>query len=59
MLGVYSPHKPITGKFAQEIREAAMRMAMNTPNEREKETMRRSRELRKKWHATWNWNKSI
>ena len=49
MLGVYSPREPITPEFSREIRAALRRAVTGQPNEKEKEVMRRWRELDKKF----------
>jgi hypothetical protein len=49
MLGVYSPREPITPEFSREIRAALRRAVTGRPNEKEKEVMRRWRELDKKF----------
>ena len=49
MLGVYSPREPITPEFSREIREALRRAITGQPNEKEKEVMRREKELEKKF----------
>lgn len=54
MLGVNSPREPITPEFSREIREALRRAITNQPNEKEKERLRRWRELEKKFgRAKW------
>lgn len=49
MLGVYSPREPIAPEFAKEIRNALRRAVTGQPNEKEKERLRRWKELDKKF----------
>lgn len=54
MLGVNSPREPITPEFSREIREALRRAVTGQPNEKEKERLRRWKELEKKFgRAKW------
>ena len=49
MLGVNSPREPITPEFSREIREALRRAVTGQLNEKEKERLRRLKELEKKF----------
>lgn len=54
MLGVNSPREPITPEFSREIREALRRAVTGQLNEKEKERLRRWKELEKKFgRAKW------
>lgn len=53
MLGVNTPREPITPEFSREIRSALWRAMTGNLNERERESLRISREARKKWKIVW------
>jgi hypothetical protein len=53
MLGIESPRKPITGEFAKELREALVRARTGNLNQSEKEGIRRSERVLKKYNAVW------
>ena len=53
MLGIESPRKPITGQFAKELREALMRARSGNLNQSEKESVRRSEKVLRKYNAVW------
>ena len=53
MLGIDSPHTPVEGKFADEIRETMRRMSTGNLNEADKKRIRRSRKVLEKYEAVW------
>lgn len=53
MLGIESPRKPISGKFAKELREALVRARTGNLNQSEKESIRRSERISRKYNAVW------
>ena len=53
MLGIDTPHKPIEGKFADEIRDIVRRMSTGKLNETDKKMIRRSRKVLEKYDAVW------
>ncbi len=53
MLGIESPRKPISGKFAKELREALVRARTGNLNQSEKESIRRSEKISRKYNAIW------
>ena len=53
MLGIESPRKPISGKFAKELREALVRACTGNLNQSEKESIRRSEKISRKYNAIW------
>ena len=53
MLGVNSPRERITPEFSREIRAALWRAKTGNLNEKEKEVLRKERELRKKFKCIW------
>ena len=53
MLGIDTPHKPIEGKFADEIRDVVRRMSTGKLNETDKKMIRRSRKVLEKYDAVW------
>ena len=53
MLGLETPHKPITGQFAKELREALVRARTGNLNQAEKESVRRTERVSRKHHAVW------
>jgi len=53
MLGIESPRKPISGKFAKELREALIRARTGNLNQSEKESIRRSEKISRKYNAIW------
>ena len=53
MLGIDTPHKPIEGKFADEIRDVVRRMSTGKLNESDKKMIRRSRKVLEKYDAVW------
>ena len=53
MLGIDSPHAPVEGKFAKEIRATVQRVSTDLLNEADKRRIRRSRKILKKFDAVW------
>lgn len=53
MLGIDSPHVPIEGKFADEIRATIRRVSTGSLNEADKRRIRRSRKVLQKFDAVW------
>ena len=53
MLGIESPRRPITGQFAKELREALVRARTGNLNQSEKESVRRSEKVLRKYNAVW------
>lgn len=53
MLGIESSRKPISGRFAKELREALMRARTGKLNPSEKESVHRSARVSEKYHAVW------
>ena len=53
MLGIDTPHKPIEGKFAEEIREVVHRMSTGRLNEADKRRIRRSKKVLQRYNAVW------
>ena len=53
MLGIESPRKPISGKFAKEFREALIRARTGNLNQSEIESIRRSEKISRKYNAIW------
>lgn len=53
MLGIESPRKPITGKFAKNLREALVRARTGNLNQSEKESVLRSEKVLRKYNAVW------
>ena len=53
MLGIDTPHVPIEGKFAEEIRATVPRVSTGRLNEADKRRLRRSRKVLKKFDAVW------
>ena len=53
MLGIESPRKPISGQFAKELREALVRARTGNLNQSEKESIRRSERISRKYNAVW------
>jgi len=53
MLGIESPRRPITGQFAKELRESLVRARTGNLNESEKESVRRSEKVLRKYNAVW------
>ena len=53
MLGIDTPHKPIEGRFATEIRETIHRMSTGKLNQEDKRRITRSRKVLKRYNAVW------
>jgi hypothetical protein len=53
MLGINSPHVPVEGKFAEEIRATVRRMSTGRLNEADKRRIRRSRKVLQNFDAVW------
>lgn len=53
MLGVYTEHLPISGKVAESIREALLRISTGQLNEVEKASVDRSKEILDQYESTW------
>ena len=53
MLGIETPHVPVEGKFAEEIRATIRRVSSGRLNEADKQRIRRSRRVLKKFDAVW------
>ena len=53
MLGIDSPHTPVEGKFAQEIRATIRRVSTGCLNEADKRRIRRSRKVLQNFDAVW------
>jgi hypothetical protein len=53
MLGIDTPHNPVKGKFAEEIRETVRRVSTGCLNEADKSRLRRSRKVLQKYDAVW------
>ena len=53
MLGIDSPHVPVEGNFAEEIRATVQRVSTGRLNEADKRRIRRSRKILQKFDAVW------
>ena len=53
MLGIDTPHVPVEGKYAEEIRATVQRVSTCRLNEADKRRIRRSRKVLKKFDAVW------
>ena len=53
MLGIDSPHAPLEGKFAEEIRATVRRVCTGRLNEADKRRIRRSRKVLQRFDAVW------
>jgi hypothetical protein len=53
MLGIDTPHKPVEGKFAEEIRDAVRRVTSKKLNDADKRRLRRSRRVLARFDAVW------
>ena len=53
MLRIDSPHVPVEGKFAEEIRATVQRVSTGRLNEADKRRIRRSRKILQKFDAVW------
>ena len=53
MLGKEFPHKPVTGQFAKELREALVRARTGNLNQSEIASVRRSEKMLSKYNAVW------
>lgn len=53
MLGKEFPHKPVTGQFAKELREALVRARTGNLNQSEIASVRRSEKVLSKYNAVW------
>ena len=55
MLGIDTPHTPVKGKFAEEIRETIRRVSTGCLSEADKRRLRRSRKVLQKYDAVWEY----
>lgn len=53
MLGIYTPHIPVEGKFAEEIRATIRRVSTGQLNADDKRRIRRSRKVLQNYDAVW------
>jgi hypothetical protein len=53
MLGIDTPHIPVEGKFAEEIRATVRRVCTGQLTEADKRRIRRSRKVLQKYDAVW------
>lgn len=53
MLGIDTPHKPVEGKFAEEIRDAVRRVTTRKLNDADKRRISRSRRILERFDAVW------
>ena len=53
MLGIDTPHSPVGGKFAEEIRATIRRVSTGHLNEADKRRIRRSHHVLQKFDAVW------
>ena len=53
MLGIDTTHKPVEGKFAEEIRDAVRRVTSKKLNDADKRRLRRSRQVLARFDAVW------
>ena len=53
MLGIDTPHVPVEGKFAEEIRATVRRVSTGRLNEEDKRRIRRSRKVLQNYDAVW------
>ena len=53
MLGIDTPHVPVEGKFAEEIRATIRRVSTGRLNEEDKRRIRRSRKVLQNYDAVW------
>ena len=53
MLGINSPREPITPEFSRKIREALWRATTGNLTEKEKEFLRKEREVKEKIKISW------
>jgi hypothetical protein len=53
MLGFDTPHKPIEGNFAKDIRETVRRVSTGNLNESDRKRLLRSRKVLKRYNAIW------
>ena len=54
MLGIDTPHKPVEGRFAEEIRDTVRRVTTRTLNDADKRRIRRSRKILERFDAVWD-----
>ena len=54
MLGIDTPHKPVEGKFAEEIRDAVRRVTTKKLNAADKRRIKRSRKILERFDAVWD-----
>lgn len=53
MLGIDTPHKPVEGKFAEEIRGVVQRITTSRLNDADKRRIHRSHKVLKRFDAVW------
>ena len=53
MLGIDTPHKPVEGRFAEEIREAVRRVTTKKLNDADRRRIRRTRKILDRFDAVW------
>ena len=53
MLGIDTPHVPVQGKFAEEIRATMHRVSTGQLNDADKRRVRRSRKVLQNFDAVW------
>ncbi len=53
MLGINTPHVPVEGKFAEEIRATVRRVSTGRLNAEDKRRIRRSRKVLQNYDAVW------
>lgn len=53
MLGIKTRRTPVTGDIADNIRDAVARVATGQLNECEKESVKRSKELLRRYNFKW------
>ena len=53
MLGFDTPHEPIKGEFAKEIRDTMRRMSTGKLNDADRIRIQRSRKVLEKFDAVW------
>ena len=53
MLGIDTPHKPVEGRFAEEIRDAVRRVTTKTLNDADKRRISRSRKILERFDSVW------
>ena len=53
MLGIDTPHKPVEGKFAEEIRDSVRRVTTRKLNDADRRRISRSRKILERFDAVW------